>query len=127
MVRHDSDTLTNKDIASYTTSKWTQHYFNLQQLPKVGRLHGRGHSHGSFGADGVVTEAVNGRRQMVRHDSDTLTNKDIASYTTSKWTQYYCNLLQLPKVGRLHGRGHSHGSFGADGVGGEAVKTNGPL
>ena len=83
MVRHDSDTLTNKDIASYMTSKWTQHYCNLLQHLKVGR-HGRGHSHGSFVADGVLSEAVNGRRQMVRHDSDTLTNKDIASYMTSK-------------------------------------------
>ena len=63
MVRHDSDTLTNKDIASYMTSKWTQHYcgqVNLLQHPKVG-CHGRGHSHGSFVADGVEGEAVNGR------------------------------------------------------------------
>ena len=37
----------------------------------------------SFFSNGVVGEAVNGRRQMVRHDSDTLTNKDIASYMTS--------------------------------------------
>ena len=41
----------------------------------------RGGSNGgfSFFSDGVVGEAVNGRRQMVRHDSDILTNKDIAT------------------------------------------------
>ena len=45
----------------------------------------RGGSNGgsSFYSNGVPTEAVNGKRQMVRHDSDTLTNKDIASYMTS--------------------------------------------
>ena len=61
----------------FTCQMYDLHYLCARLL--------RGGYNGVFSfSNGVAPDAVNGRRQMVRHDSDTLTNKDIASYMTSK-------------------------------------------